>query len=105
MALKARLMDQHRLAGVGNLIADEVLWRASLVTAPTVRLTDAGRTPPTPPSSPPTLDELMRRGGSHLGDLMPERDASADGARATGPSSSASTVGGRTSWWCPVHQH
>ena len=28
--LKARLMDQSRLAGVGNLIADEVLWRAGL---------------------------------------------------------------------------
>ena len=28
--LKARLMDQARVAGVGDLIADEVLWRASL---------------------------------------------------------------------------
>ena len=28
--LKARLMDQARVAGVGNLIADEVLWRAGL---------------------------------------------------------------------------
>ena len=26
--LKARLLDQSRLAGIGNLIADEVLWRA-----------------------------------------------------------------------------
>src|SRR5688500_3941082 len=28
--LKARLMDQARLAGIGNLTADELLWRASL---------------------------------------------------------------------------
>ena len=28
--LKARLLDQSRVAGVGNLIADEVLWRAGL---------------------------------------------------------------------------
>ena len=28
--LKARLMDQARLAGVGNLVADEALWRAGL---------------------------------------------------------------------------
>ena len=28
--LKARLMDQSRVAGVGNLIADEALWRAGL---------------------------------------------------------------------------
>ena len=28
--LKARLLDQSRIAGIGNLIADEVLWRAGL---------------------------------------------------------------------------
>ena len=28
--LKARLLDQSRLAGVGNLIADEALWRSRL---------------------------------------------------------------------------
>ncbi len=28
--LKARVMDQERLAGVGNLLADEILWRAGL---------------------------------------------------------------------------
>ena len=28
--LKARLLDQERLAGVGNLLADEILWRAGL---------------------------------------------------------------------------
>src|SRR5579871_5675151 len=28
--LKARLMDQARMAGVGNLVADELLWRARL---------------------------------------------------------------------------
>ena len=29
-ALKARLLDQAKLAGIGNLIADETLWRAGL---------------------------------------------------------------------------
>ena len=29
-ALKARLLDQSRVAGVGNLLADEALWRAGL---------------------------------------------------------------------------
>ena len=28
--LKARLLDQARIAGIGNLLADEILWRASL---------------------------------------------------------------------------
>src|SRR5438874_2408784 len=35
--LKARLMDQARLAGVGNLIADELLWRAGPRPPPPVR--------------------------------------------------------------------
>jgi formamidopyrimidine-DNA glycosylase len=101
--LKARLMDQARLAGVGNLIADEVLWRTSL--APHRR---AGSLTPAELRRlhrhlRVTLDQLSARGGSHLGDLMPARHAGGrcprDGADLT-----RSTVGGRTSWWCPRHQ-
>jgi len=101
--LKARLMDQARLAGVGNLLADEILWRASLdphrragslTPAEIRRLHRHLRL---------TLDELSARGGSHLGDLMPARRRGGrcprDGAELI-----RSTVGGRTSWWCPCHQ-
>jgi len=102
--LKARLMDQHRLAGVGNLIADEVLWRASL--APHRRSSSL-----TPADYRrlhrhlrQTLDDLMARGGSHLGDLMPERVVGGRCPR-DGTELVRSTVGGRTSWWCPRHQH
>jgi formamidopyrimidine-DNA glycosylase len=104
VALKTRLMDQHRLAGVGNLIADEVLWRASLdphrrssslTPAEQRRLHRHLRG---------TLDDMMRRGGSHLGDLMPER---VPGGRCPrdGTELVRSTIGGRTSFWCPRHQH
>ena len=71
--LKARLLDQSRVAGIGNLIADEVLWRAglsplrpagSLTTTEVRRLhRHLGR----------TIDDLLERGGSHQGDLMDER--------------------------------
>ncbi len=102
--LKARLMDQARLAGVGNLIADEVLWRASL-------------SPQRPAGglSPAELRRLHRhlraavaeleaRGGSHLGDLMNERRP--DGTcPADGRPLRRATVGGRTTWWCPWHQN
>ena len=30
--LKARLLDQHSIAGIGNLLADEMLWRARLTS-------------------------------------------------------------------------
>ena len=104
VALKTRLMDQRRLAGVGNLIADEVLWRASL--APHRR---SGSLTPAEHRRlhrhlRSTLDQLMARGGSHLGDLMPERVVGGRCPR-DGTELVRSTVGGRTSWWCPGHQH
>ncbi len=103
VAVKARLMDQHRVAGVGNLIADEVLWRASL--APHRR---SGSLTPAEHRRlhrhlVGTLETLMERGGSHLGDLMPERVLGGRCPR-DGTELVRSTVGGRTSWWCPRHQ-
>jgi formamidopyrimidine-DNA glycosylase len=102
-ALKARLLDQSRVAGIGNLIADEVLWQAALSPLrPSDSLTpteirrlhrNLGR----------TLGQLARGGGSHTGQLMEERRPGGhcprDGAELV-----RSTVGGRTSWWCPRHQ-
>jgi len=103
VALKTRLMDQHRVAGVGNLIADEVLWRASL--APHRRSGSLTEAEPRRLHRHlrQTLDLLIHRGGSHLGDLMAER---VPGGRCPrdGTELVRSTVGGRTSWWCPHHQ-
>lgn len=40
--LKAALMDQHVLAGLGNLLVDEILWQARLhPRAPTAQLDNA----------------------------------------------------------------
>ena len=101
--LKARLLDQSRLSGVGNLIADEVLWRAGLSplrpagSLTSVEVRRLHRT------LVRTLADLTARGGSHMGDLMEERHVGGicpkDGCPLT-----KSTVGGRTSWWCPAHQ-
>ena len=103
VALKARLLDQSRLAGVGNLVADEVLWRAGLAPGrPANSLTDADlRRLHRHLSS--GLAELIRRGGSHTGDLQPERRPGGRCPRDHEPLL-RSTVGGRTTWWCPRHQ-
>jgi formamidopyrimidine-DNA glycosylase len=101
--LKARLMDQERLAGVGNLLADEVLWRADLAPGRRTPLTDDElrrlhtvlRT---------TLRRLARRGGSHTGDLMEERHDEGCCPR-DGTELRREVVGGRTTYWCPAHQH
>lgn len=102
--LKARLMDQARVAGVGNLVADEALWRAGLApTRSAGSLTDA-EVRRLHRHLRATLDDLLGRGGSHLGDLMAERRPGGVCPKDGTPLQRA-TVGGRTSWWCPTHQH
>jgi formamidopyrimidine-DNA glycosylase len=101
--LKARLMDQERLAGVGNLLADEILWRAGL---------DPRRRTPLDDDELRTLHKALRatlrllgrRGGSHMGDLMEERAPGGHCPR-DGAELLHAQVGGRTTYWCPEHQH
>lgn len=101
--LKARIMDQATIAGVGNLLADEALWRAGLSP-----LREAGSL------SDEELDELrrairaatrraIRLGGVHTGELMPHRERGGACPRCGTPLERA-TVGGRTTFWCPRHQ-
>jgi formamidopyrimidine-DNA glycosylase len=103
VALKARLMDQRRIAGVGNLTADEVLWRASLsplrasgdlAADEVVRLAREVRA---------TLRMMIRRGGSHTGDLMAARTRVGPCPR-DGEPLRRDQVGGRTTYWCSRHQ-
>ena len=101
--LKARIMDQARIAGIGNLLADEILCAAALaptrpagsLTAPERRrlLRHIGR----------TVELCMARGGSHSGDLYPERHPGGHCPRC-GAELRRDRVGGRTTWWCPSHQ-
>ena len=102
--LKARLMDQSRLAGVGNLIADEVLWRASLSPQRPAGGLSAAELRRLHRHLRAAVAELEARGGSHMGDLMDQRRP--DGmCPADGRPLQRATVGGRTTWWCPWHQH
>ena len=71
--LKARLLDQKAISGIGNLMADDILWRAGLSPRrPCGELSDE------------ELDALrrtvraavrsaIRKGGAHTGRLNPER--------------------------------
>lgn len=101
--LKARLLDQARLAGVGNLIADEVLWRAGLAPVRPAGSLSAAEVRRLHLHLRRTIELLLERGGSHLGDLPPHRLPGATCPRDGTPLRRA-TVGGRTTWWCPTHQ-
>lgn len=104
VAVKARLLDQARVSGIGNLVADEVLWRAGIAPQRRSASLDAAELHRLHRTIGATLRLLMRRGGSHTGDLMPERRPGGRCPRDHGELRRA-TVGGRTSWWCPIHQH
>lgn len=101
--VKAVLLDQSRVAGLGNLLVDETLWRAGL--HPTV---EARRLGPDDVASlrtamRRTLRILTRRGGSHTGDLQQERHVGGRCPR-DGAALERCTVGGRTTYACPLHQ-
>jgi formamidopyrimidine-DNA glycosylase len=101
--LKARVMDQGVIAGVGNLLADEALWRARL--SPRRAAGSLGED---------ELDRLrreirsatrsaIRKGGVHTGDVMPARRRGGVCPRC-GTDMERATIGGRTTYWCPTEQ-
>ncbi|NHA68875.1 Fpg/Nei family DNA glycosylase [Phycicoccus flavus] len=101
--VKARLLDQSTVAGVGNLLADEVLWQARL---------DPRR--PSGDLTSEELDELRRRlrsavrtairqGGVHTLEIVGHRGRDGHCPRC-GAEMARATVGGRTTWFCPREQ-
>jgi formamidopyrimidine-DNA glycosylase len=103
VAVKARLLDQSKIAGVGNLLADEALWRASV--SPAAR---AGQLPRE------DVDRLYRalrsalrsaiaKGGVHTGKVIAARHPGGRCPRC-GAEMEHGTVGGRSTWWCSREQ-
>ncbi len=103
-ALKARLLDQTRIAGIGNLLADEMMFRAGIdPRTPVGRLTADDRARLFRAVGV-TVRTLQKRGGSHTGDHMAARFPGAQCPRDGGDMRTA-TIGGRTTYWCSLHQH
>ena len=101
--VKARLLDQSLISGVGNLLADEILWRAGLsprrpagelTTEEVDHLRRAIRA---------ALRDAIRNGGAHTGRLIPHRKRGGTCPRCGTPLERA-TIGGRTTFWCPACQ-
>lgn len=101
--VKARLMDQARLAGLGNLLTDESLWRAGIDPARPAGSLDADEVRALHDAIHETLAELGARGGSHTGDLQPHRVHGGVCPR-DGTPLERRVVGGRTTYSCPSHQ-
>lgn len=102
--LKAVLLDQHRLAGLGNLLVDETLWRACIDPARPARSLDDDEQSRLAATIRSTVATLGRRGGSHTGDLQVARQPGASCPRCATPLQRR-TIGTRTTWSCPKEQH
>jgi formamidopyrimidine-DNA glycosylase len=103
VAVKARLLDQSRIAGVGNLLADEILWQAKVSPAArtnTLRRSDADRLYRALKSA---LASAIAKGGAHTGDVIAARRPGGTCPRC-GAEMRHGTVGGRSTWWCSREQ-
>jgi formamidopyrimidine-DNA glycosylase len=103
VAVKARLMDQSRVAGLGNLLVDEILWRAGIDPARRGRSLDADEIQRLQRLVRSVFGSLLQAGGSHLGRLQAARQRGGRCPR-DGAELQRRTVGGRTTYSCPVHQ-
>lgn len=103
VALKARMLDQSRVAGIGNLIADETLWRSGIDPARAADALDIDDKKRFRRHLAAVLADFVRDGGSHTGKLQPARHRGSlcpkDGAPLD-----RRTIGGRTTFSCPQHQ-
>jgi formamidopyrimidine-DNA glycosylase len=101
--IKGRLLDQGAISGIGNLLADQVLWQARI--APGHRVSEL---------SEADLDRLrrelrsavrsaIRKGGAHTGRFVATRGPEGVCPRDGTPLSKG-VFGGRTTYWCPACQ-
>ena len=101
--LKARIMDQAVLAGVGNLLADETLWQAKLPPLRPAGSLDAAELGHLRRVLRRATRAAIARGGVHTGAIIPFRRRGARCPRCGGEMVRAA-VGGRTTWWCATEQ-
>lgn len=101
--LKAKLMDQTVLAGVGNLLADETLWQASAAPLRPARTLDDDELDALWKAMRRATRAAIKAGGVHHGKIIDFRRRGAACPRCGGAMVKAA-VGGRTTWWCSVEQ-
>jgi len=101
--VKAWLLDQSHVAGIGNLLADELLWRAGIDPARPARSLEGAEVRRLHRHLVGTVTDLTARGGSHTGDLYLARVRGASCPR-DGTPLQRRTIGGRTTYSCPRHQ-
>ncbi|MDA3014738.1 MAG: formamidopyrimidine-DNA glycosylase [Actinomycetota bacterium] len=103
-AIKAVLLDQAVIAGIGNLIADEVLFTAGIDPARPFSSLDQSARAELARVISRVVRRLDRLGGSHMGVMGPAMRSVGGLCPKDGATFARGEVGGRTTLWCPVHQ-
>ncbi len=101
--VKARLLDQSAVAGIGNLLADQILWTARIDPRRSVRDLTPEDVQRLHRALRRTVDRAVAGGGVHTLPLNEFRRAGAHCPRDGAPMVRG-TVGGRTTWWCSREQ-
>jgi formamidopyrimidine-DNA glycosylase len=101
--LKARLLDQGTVAGIGNLLADEVLWQAALAPRRPAGDLDPAELDRLRRAVRASIRRAIRRGGVHTGEVVGHRHPGATCPRC-GAEMQRARIGGRTTWWCSREQ-
>lgn len=102
-AVKARLLDQSAVAGIGNLTADEALWRAGVDPGRPANSLDSREVGRLVAGLRATLREAVAHGDSRRGPLGALRTVGGPCPR-DGAILVRRRIGGRTTWSCPRHQ-
>jgi formamidopyrimidine-DNA glycosylase len=105
-ALKPAMTSQPKLAGIGNLLADEILWRARLHPRIPVRDLDDGAWSALASCMAHVLEASVPEGRVPPFDdwLTGARDDDDPHCPRCATALDHATVGGRSTWWCPQCQ-
>jgi formamidopyrimidine-DNA glycosylase len=101
--IKARIMDQSVIAGIGNLLADEILWQARIDPRRPANSLSEAELDTVRRAARAAIRRAVASGGAHTGALNPHRVAGGHCPRCGAPLSRG-RIGGRTTYWCPNEQ-
>jgi formamidopyrimidine-DNA glycosylase len=102
--VKSVLLDQHRIAGLGNMLADECLWQAGIDPARPARSLDDAEVRRLHRTIRRVLPRMLAAGGSHTGRLEPAVRRSGAVCPKDGAPLVKRMIGGRATYSCSEHQ-
>jgi formamidopyrimidine-DNA glycosylase len=102
--VKARLLDQGAISGVGNLLADQVLWQARIAPGRLVSMLAVEDLDRLRREVRSAVRSAIRKGGAHTGEFVQARGQDGSCPRC-GHHLQRARIGGRTTYWCPDCQH